>query len=168
MPLHKLFPGRECVAGLDLDLQLSSGLRNDELGSFHRFLDVQGLRNNWSEPHLGEFPFSIRDDLIGALSRRQEFGSGVLEPRPGPLFSAAQYQGRPLTFPVDGSFTSDPQNLEFSSLQVLQSAPSGPGTARGTWTTRRSRRSARLPSTSTSATGCCRTGRSITSTCTRT
>ena len=47
VPLHKLFSGRECIAGLDLQVSLSSGLQNDLLASFHRFLEFQGFRNNY-------------------------------------------------------------------------------------------------------------------------
>lgn len=43
----------------------------------------------------------------------------MLEPRPSPLVMPAQYEGRPLTFPVDGRYTSKPGNLFFSSMQLL-------------------------------------------------
>ena len=43
VPIHKLFSGRECIAGLDLHVELSRGLRNDGLAQFHRFLDLNGF-----------------------------------------------------------------------------------------------------------------------------
>lgn len=119
VPLHKLFSGPECIAGLDLQLELVCGLRNEEIAQFHRFLDLKGLQNNWSGEDLENFPFTIKDELIGALSQRHEFGFGMLEPRPSPLVMPAQYEGRPLTFPVDGRYTSVPGNLFFSSMQLL-------------------------------------------------
>ena len=122
VPIHKLFSGSECIAGRTLDLELSSGLRNDELAQFHRFLELNGLQNNWGGSDLENFPFVIKDERIASLSRRPEFGSGVLEPRPGPLTVAAEYKGLPLTFPVDGRYSSEPANLLFSSLQILPSA----------------------------------------------
>ena len=53
------------------------------------------------------------------MSTRPDFGDGVLEPRPSPLVTVAQYKGRLLTFPVDGSYTSNPDNMQLSSMQIL-------------------------------------------------
>jgi hypothetical protein len=119
VPMHKLFAGRECIAELDLQVWLERDLRNVELAEFHRFLDRAGLANNWSGADLEQFPFVIKDAMLGSLSRRPEFGDGVLEPRPSPLITPAQYKGRLLTFPVDGSYTSNPVNLQLSSMQIL-------------------------------------------------
>ncbi len=121
-PIHKLFSGPECIAGLNLQVGLERGLRNDELAQFHRFLDNAGLKNNWSGEVLEEFPFTIKDDFIGSMSARRDFGDGVLEPRPSPLVTPAQYKGRLLTFPVDGSYTSKPWNMQLSSMQILPGA----------------------------------------------
>lgn len=119
VPIHKLFSGRECIAGLDLRVELKRGLRNDGLAQFHRFLDLAGLKNNWRGEDLENFPFVIKDAMIGSFSERPDFGDGVLEPRPNALITQAQYQGRLLTFPVDGRYTSDPENLQLSGMQVL-------------------------------------------------
>ena len=121
VPIHKLFDGPECIAGLDLRLEFTRGLRNDELAQFHRFLDLAGLENNWRGEDLEQFPFVIKDDMIASLSENPDFGEGLLVPRPAPLITPAQYQGRPLTFPVDGRYTSDPANLQLSAMQVLPS-----------------------------------------------
>jgi len=124
-PIHKLFSGPECIAGLNLEVGLVRGLRNDELAQFHRFLDLAGLENNWSGEVLEEFPFTIKDEFIGSLSGRPDFGDGVLEPRPSPLATPAQYKGRLLTFPVDGRYTSKPWNMQLSSMQILPGAEPG-------------------------------------------
>jgi hypothetical protein len=121
VPVHKLFSGRECIAGLDLQVTFARGLRNDELAMFRHFLDQDGLQNNWSGEDLEQYPFVIKDALIGSMSQRPEFGASVLEPRPQPLTIPASYKGKPLTFPVDGSYTSDPYNVQLSSMQVLPS-----------------------------------------------
>jgi hypothetical protein len=81
VPIHKLFSGAECIAGLDLQVELRRGLRNDELAQFRRFLDLNGLQNNSTGADLDHFPFVIKDGMIGSLSRRPEFGDGMLEPR---------------------------------------------------------------------------------------
>ncbi|MCB4767729.1 hypothetical protein LGR54_03860 [Ancylobacter sp. Lp-2] len=119
VPVHKLFSGSECISGLDLDVELHRNLRNDGLAQFHRFLDLEGLKNNWRGEHLENFPFVIKDEMIGSLSTRAGFGSGLLEPRANPLVTQAQYEGRVLTFPVDGKYTSDPLNLQLSAMQIL-------------------------------------------------
>jgi hypothetical protein len=121
-PIHKLFSGPECIAGLNLEVGLERGLRNDELAQFHHFLDHSGLKNNWSGEVLEEFPFTIKDEFIGSMSGRPDFGEGVLEPRPSPLVTPAQYKGRLLTFPVDGNYTSKPWNMQLSSMQILPGA----------------------------------------------
>ncbi|MET0744994.1 MAG: hypothetical protein ABWY78_16600, partial [Microvirga sp.] len=114
VPLHKLFSGPECIAGLDLSVELERSLQNDALAQFHRFLDRNGLRNNWRGEDLENFPFVIKDAMIASLSAKPEFGDGVLEPLPNALATAAQYKGRLLTFPVDGRYTSNPENLQLS------------------------------------------------------
>lgn len=124
-PIHKLFSGPECITGLNLQVGLERGLRNDELAQFHRFLDLAGLENNWSGEVLEQFPFTIKDEFIGSMSERPDFGEGVLEPRPSPLVTPAVYKGRLLTFPVDGSYTSKPWNMQLSSMQILPGAEPG-------------------------------------------
>jgi hypothetical protein len=123
VPIHKLFNGSECIAGLDLALELHREVHNDELAAFHKYLDLNGYQNNWRGEHLENFPFVIRNERIASLSRRPEFGPGVIEPRPAPLANVAEYQGEPLTFPVDPAFMGDRGNWAFSSMQVI------PGTA---------------------------------------
>jgi hypothetical protein len=123
VPIHKLFSGSECIQGLNLDVTLSCGLRNDELAMFHKWLDLQGLQNNWSGEDLEQYPFVIKDELIGSFAKSPEFGSGLLLPVAGPVIKVAEYRGKQLTFPVDGRYTSDPMNIQLSSLQVLPGAP---------------------------------------------
>jgi hypothetical protein len=120
LPVHKLFAGDECLKGLNLSVEYESGLRNDELASFHRFLEQQGLRNNTSGEALQEFPFVIKDDQIASLSKAENFGPGVLVPRAAPLIDEAKYRdGQLVTYPVDHAFTGDPTNLQMSSPFVL-------------------------------------------------
>ena len=89
---NKLFNGPECIAGLNLQVGLKRGLRNDELAQFHRFLDTAGLKNNWSGEVLEQFPFTIKDEFIGSMSGRPDFGDGALELRPSPLVHAGAIQ----------------------------------------------------------------------------
>ena len=122
-PVHKLFSGRECLQGLDLNVRLDRGLRNDELAMFRRFLDLNGLKNDIHGDALEDYPFVIKDEHIGSLTRALEFGPGVLVPRAQKITEVAVFKGKPLTVPVDGRYTSRPANIALSSLQVLPSAP---------------------------------------------
>ena len=123
VPIHKLYSGTECIKGLDLQVEFRRGLRNDGLAQFHRFLDATGLQNNWRGEDLENFPFVIKDEMIGSLSEQPELGEGLLEPRPNALVTPAQYEGRMLTFPVDGRYTSNPAHLQLSAMQELPAGP---------------------------------------------
>lgn len=124
VPLHKLFGGRECIAGTPIALEVARDLRNDALARFHQWLDVNGYQNNWRGEDLENEPFLIRNERIASLSSRADYGAGVLEPRPASFLNAAEYQGRRLTYPVDPAFSGDTANLAFSSAQVLPGPPS--------------------------------------------
>jgi hypothetical protein len=119
VPLHKLFDGRECLAGLDLTVGLTRHLRNEKLRRFHRYLEIQGYPSNWTGPDLERFPFVIRDERIASFSKRPELGSGVLEPVPAPFAIRARYRARWLTFDVPREFVQEPGVIYFSTAQIL-------------------------------------------------
>lgn len=119
VPLHKLFDGPECIWGRSLRVDLARHLRNEKLRRLHRYLAVQGFPSNWSGDDLDRHPFLIRDEMIASLSRRPEFGTGMLEPRPAPLASRAGYRGRPLNFDVPPAFVGDAGVMYFSTAQIL-------------------------------------------------
>ncbi|MFM0335990.1 hypothetical protein [Paraburkholderia fungorum] len=122
VPVHKLFSGPECIVGMDLQILRMCRMRNDTLAAFHRFLDAQGLQNNWSGDCLDEFPFTIRDEMIASLAKSAQYGPGVLMPRPNRLVEEARYRGERLTFPVDPRYSAYPGNLQISSLLILPGA----------------------------------------------
>jgi hypothetical protein len=119
VPLHKLFDGPDCIAGRNLRLDLARHLRNEKLKRFHRYLEIQGYPSNWAGDDLDRFPFVIRDEMIGSLSRKPDFGSGLLEPRPAPFATRAQFQGKALIFDVPPAFVSEAGVMYFSTAQIL-------------------------------------------------
>jgi hypothetical protein len=119
VPIHKLFDGPECLSGMDLKLEMRSGLQNEELAAFHRFLQFQGYRNNYYGAVLEEYPFTIRNERIALLSSQPEDGGGLLVPTAGPLIQEAFYKNKRLTWPVDHEYVSRPTNLNVSSPLVL-------------------------------------------------
>ncbi|MFL9907313.1 hypothetical protein [Paraburkholderia sp. RL17-337-BIB-A] len=104
VPVHKLFSGPECIVGMDLQITPMCRLHNDTLAAFHRFLDAEGLENNWSGDCLEEFPFTIRNKMIGSLTTDAQYGPGVLVPRPN---SMIEEDGRLLLIDRGGSWQLD-------------------------------------------------------------
>ncbi|WP_321817270.1 MULTISPECIES: hypothetical protein [unclassified Paraburkholderia] len=119
VPLHKIFNGSECLTGMNLQVLATRGMLNDEVASFHRFLDNQKLQNNWTGATLEQYPFSIRDEKIASLSTDSEYGPGVLIPRANVLVEEARFRGARLTFPVDPHYSGKAVNMQMSSLFVL-------------------------------------------------
>jgi hypothetical protein len=119
VPIHKLFDGPDCLRGMSLTLDMRSGLQNDELAAFHRFLQYQGYQNNYYGEVLEEYPFTIRNEEIGSLSSAPQEGVGLLMPKAGPLIQEAVYKSKRLTWPVDHEYLGHPTSLEMSSPYVL-------------------------------------------------
>lgn len=116
IPVHKLFPGDECLQGAMLGVSFTSGFRNEKLRRFHRYLQIQGYGSEWGGEHLNRFPFVIENERIASLSPTVP---GLVLPKPQPFVNRAMYQGRPLTFRVPGDWTSTPGVTYFSSGQIL-------------------------------------------------
>ncbi|WP_327266286.1 twin-arginine translocation signal domain-containing protein [Streptomyces sp. NBC_01232] len=123
VPLHKLFPGRECLEGLDLTLSLDSRLVNEKLKRMHLFLREQGYPTEWTGKDLDAFPFTIRGDRIASLLPPQQAqGTGVLAPQPHPFAGRAKFKGEWLSFNVSADLVQDPGILYFSSAQLIPGA----------------------------------------------
>jgi hypothetical protein len=123
VPLHKLFAGGECIAGHNLKLELVSGFRNEKLRRFHLKLQALGFSTEWIGADLDRYPFVITDEAIASLSRRRDYGPGVLEPRPAPFVNRARFRGRWLTFTVPPGWSERQESLYFSSGQILEGEP---------------------------------------------
>lgn len=123
VPMHKLFSGSECIRGLDLQVDMRSGLRNDLIAQFHKWLLRSGLESKWRGEDLENYPFVVKDERIGALSARPEYGAGVLEPARNTMVQPAEYQGKPLTFYVDPRHVTNPANIQSTSWLVLDHPP---------------------------------------------
>lgn len=122
VPLHKLFAGRECIKGYDLDVTLAAHFVNEKLRRFHQFMATQKLDTGWREPDIDRHPFVLRDDLIADFSERASDGLGLVMPKPHPLFEKATYRGKPLGFDVPPAYSKAPGSMWFSSLQILPGA----------------------------------------------
>lgn len=119
VPLHKLFSGKECLKGLDLNVGLSAHYRNEKLKRFHRYMRNQGFFTEWAGDDLDQFPFTIKDEMIASLSRNADWGSGVVEPVQAKFVNRARYRDQWLSFEVPADWANTPGVLYFSSGQVL-------------------------------------------------
>jgi hypothetical protein len=94
VPIHKLFDGKECLAGLDLDVRFQDFHINEKIRHIH----LRHRDTGWQEPDISRFPFVITDGLA-TLEVEPGSGSGVLLPKPGPrLVEPAHYRGQLLSF----------------------------------------------------------------------
>jgi hypothetical protein len=59
VPLHKLFNGRECVRGHEIQLRLTAKHRNEKLRRIHLALMGSGHSTGWSGAALSEPPFCL-------------------------------------------------------------------------------------------------------------
>ncbi|NSX07144.1 hypothetical protein HTX81_00955 [Pseudomonas lini] len=102
VPLHKLFDGPECIAGLELAVDMAFYQINEKLRRFHlRFPD-----SGWQEPDISQPPFVITDDLV-EWANEQAYGKGLLTPVPKTrLVEKATYEGKDVFFSI-------PQNPNF-------------------------------------------------------
>jgi hypothetical protein len=114
VPLHKLFNGRECIRGLNLQVRLNTRHVNEKLRRIHLALKNTG----WSEPDISKPPF-IFTEGIAEFTTKPDFGNGLLIPDVHPnLIEAAIYQGKVLSFKVPPN-----SSTLSSSLQIPSNAP---------------------------------------------
>lgn len=94
VPLHKVFEGDECLAGMDLRVQLENHQINEKIGQIHRRFRGTG----WQEPDILNAPFVITQGLCH-WADIETYAPGLLVPVvKETLVELAYYQGRPLSF----------------------------------------------------------------------
>jgi hypothetical protein len=131
LPVHKLFDGAECIAGMDLTIDWSVGHVNEKLRRFHMFLEAQGYATGWSGPAIDGPPFRVTNG-IAELSTDPADGVGVVVPVAHPTFVAPiDIAGKPLTFSVPPKLAparSHSQVLAryFSGLDISSLGPMPP------------------------------------------
>lgn len=96
-PLHKVFSGSECIAGLDLELKLEAMHVNNKLQQFHI---SRGDEADWFEPDISKPPFFLTEDLA-EWADPLVHGSGLNVPLPkARLVEPALYNGQLVSFSV--------------------------------------------------------------------
>lgn len=123
VPLHKLFNGKECIRGLNLQVALATGHVNEKLRRIHLELRKTGWNTGWSEPDLSKPPF-IFTQGITEFTTKPDFGSGLLVPVVhSNLVEAATYKGQVLTFRVPQDNTEEEGERLSSSLRIPLNGP---------------------------------------------
>jgi hypothetical protein len=108
-PLHKLFPGSECLAGVpDLQVNLTAHHTNEKLRRVH--VELQKKFDTGVNPQDLDKPPFIFTEGIAEFSTKPSNGLGLLEPVPHPrLVEPAEFNGKPLSFvvpPDNGTLSS--------------------------------------------------------------
>ncbi len=99
IPVHKLFAGTECIAGLDLDIHLNATLVNEKLRRVHMQFGRLQLDGGWKEPDIDNSPFVFTEGIANLILDKGN-GSGFLIPVDQPLVAEANYKGKKLSYIV--------------------------------------------------------------------
>lgn len=107
-PLHKLFPGAECLAGVqNLEVNLEAHHVNEKLKRIHVEL-LKGFDTGVNQQDLDKPPFVFTEGIAELLAKAGD-GFALLTPVPhARLVEPAEFQGKPLSFvvPPDGNVLS--------------------------------------------------------------
>lgn len=115
VPLHKLFNGDECIAGMHLDVELQACHKNEKLRRIHTYL---GADSGWGEPDISHPPFVMTEGLARWLEE-DRYGAGLLcALAHNRLVEPAHYLDKPLTFRVPAR-----PDLVESSMVLFPGAP---------------------------------------------
>ncbi len=90
VPVHKLFSGKDCLSGYDLNVTLSTSHLNEKLRRVHLMFGRLGHDGGWHEPDISNSPFKFTD---GIAEFSKSDGEGLLVPQVHEsLVSVAKYK----------------------------------------------------------------------------
>jgi hypothetical protein len=122
VPLHKLFSGRECIRGQELDVRLAARHQNEKLRRIHLAFRAHGHDGGWHEPDISNPPFIMTNGLASLAPLPG--GAAMVVPMPhDPMVEAATYQDRPLTYVVPRSQSNLASSLELAARGDAHHAP---------------------------------------------
>ncbi len=129
VPIHKLFDGAECIAGLSLELEWSVGHINEKLFRLHSYLQANGYDTGWDQDQITRPPFQFTDG-IAELSTDPADGLGVIVPAVHPrLVEPAVFDDKPLALKVAADLKPTRLHSQvvlekyFSGLEVKPAGP---------------------------------------------
>ncbi len=118
VPLHKLFHGKECIAGLDIQLAFGAHHVNEKIRKVHLAVKSEGMTTRWTEVAMLEPPFRITEEL--AWFDAEE---GLLKPIPHPLVEFAKKGEEYVSFPVAANHRRFGASLWFPDDQQARHWP---------------------------------------------
>lgn len=121
VPVHKLFDGTECIAGLDLVVHLNAWHENRKIERLHERLEATGHRTGYATDDRQKSPF-VRTHLADWLEIHRG-GSGLLGPAPQPLSDRANFENRHLTFETPQMLSGQADFGDAFSPTLTLSAP---------------------------------------------
>jgi hypothetical protein len=96
VPIHKLFPGRECIRGVNIDTEFEVLHVNEKIRRVHLALQAEGIDTGWIADQLKKPPFVITDELADFDPE-----TGLLTPVDhDPLIEPAKANGKYVGFKV--------------------------------------------------------------------
>ena len=122
-PVHKLFPGSECLKGVpDLQVNLTAHHTNEKLRRVH--VELQKKFDTGVYPQdLGKPPFVFTEG-IAEFSTKPDNGPGLLEPVPhARMVEPAEFNGKPLTFIVPANNEPLASSFSVSGTDGARHAP---------------------------------------------
>lgn len=122
-PIHKLFPGSECLKGVpDLQVSLAAHHTNEKLRRVH--VELQKKFDTGVNPQdLNKPPF-IFTEGIAEFSTKPDNAPGLLEPVPHPrMVEPAEFNGKPLTFIVPANNEPLASSFSVSGTDGARHAP---------------------------------------------
>lgn len=117
VPLHKLFDGKECIHGFDIEIKLTAYHQNEKLRRIHLALAELGNPRQYSEAQLKEYPFVLTDNLASFSPPTGGWCHGLLTPEPHKhVVQAARLKGKRLTYKVPRNLGSNQHNASTFSI----------------------------------------------------
>ncbi|HJZ99652.1 MAG TPA: hypothetical protein VKE70_24245 [Candidatus Solibacter sp.] len=108
VPMHKVFPGAECIRDLEpLELRYETDHRNEKIRRIHLYLKQQlDFATGFDEPALSDFPFVVPEERLVDIEASSG-GSLMVSPLPHDLSEEATYNGKllKLKLPPAGTTT---------------------------------------------------------------
>lgn len=101
IPIHKLFPGGQCIEGEDLSLVWRAHHENTKIARIHKFFDGVGVKSSFQSTDMSRPPYAFTDG-IADLSTDPDLPPGTLVPEvQASLIELARNEsGQPVTFEV--------------------------------------------------------------------
>jgi hypothetical protein len=132
IPLHKLFNGEECIAGLNIELEFRVRHINEKIKKVHLALQSKGIDTGWNARQMQCFPFVIADDEAVKEHKLAEFfpATGLIVPvehdpmvEPAMTLTKGEKERKYVGFPVPHDHPGFNGTLWFKEIFGIRQSP---------------------------------------------